>query len=91
MKKFLLAICFTVLSLQYSFGQPPPTPPGCECCASESGPALYQCLDYCDNDPEGDWCSDTLPLDSNMFVLFATAILLGGYVMIKNKRKWVKN
>lgn len=90
MKKFLVALCFTILSLQYSFGQPP-TPPGCECCGTLSGPALVQCLDNCDNDPEGDWCSDTLPLDSNMFVLFGTAILLGGYVMIKNKSKWVKN
>ena len=90
MKKFLVALCFTILSLQYSFGQPP-TPPGCECCATFSGPQLAQCIDDCDNDPEGDWCSDTLPLDSNMFVLFGTAILLGGYVMIKNKRKWVKN
>ena len=90
MKKFLVALCFTILSLQYSFGQPP-TPPGCECCATYSDPALVKCLSDCDNDPEGDWCSDTLPLDSNMFVLFGTAILLGGYVMIKNKRKWVKN
>lgn len=94
MKKFLLAICFTILSLSYSYGQPGgglPTPPGCECCGTLSGIELSQCLDDCDNDPEGDWCSDTLPLDSNMFVLFATAILLGGYVMIKNKSKWVKN
>lgn len=90
MKKFLVALCFAILSLQYSFGQPP-TPPGCECCGGFTGPALVQCLDACDNDPEGDYCSDTLPLDSNMFVLFGTAILLGGYVMIKNKRKWVKN
>lgn len=90
MKKFFLALCFTILSLSYSYSQPPP-PPGCECCASESGPDLAKCIDDCDNDPEGDYCSDTLPLDSNMFVLFGTAILLGGYVMIKNKRKWVKN
>lgn len=90
MKKFLVAICFTILSLQYSFGQPP-TPPGCECCGTLTGTDLSQCLDACDNDPEGDYCSDTLPLDSNMFVLFGAAILLGGYVMIKNKSKWVKN
>lgn len=90
MKKFLVAICFTILSLQYSFGQPP-TPPGCECCAEFTGQALADCNLACELDEESDYCSDTLPLDSNMYFLFATAILLGGYVMIKNKSKWVKN
>ncbi len=90
MKKFLLALCFTILSLQYSFGQPP-TPPGCECCATLSGQALTDCNTACELDEEGDYCSDTLPLDSNMVFLFAAAILFGGYVMIKNKNKLVKN
>jgi len=89
MKKFLLALCFTVLGLQFMYAPPPP--PGCECCAGIPEPELAQCIDDCDNDPEGDWCSDTLPLDSNMVFLLAVALAFGTYSVYQNKKRLQKN
>ena len=91
MKKYILALCFTVLCLQISFSQGPPTPPGCECCAGLAGAALITCVTNCDNDPEGDYCSDALPLDSNIFLLFGLAITFGAYSVYQNKKRLLNN
>lgn len=93
MKKYILALCFTVLCLQISFSQGggPPLPPGCECCGGLVNPELTDCLTACDNDPEGDFCSDTLPLDSNIFLLFGLAITFGAYSVYQNKKRLLNN
>lgn len=99
MKKYILALCFTFLCLQYNYGQydGPPPPPGCECCAGlagsqfDPGTPLGACVDECDNDPEGDFCSDTLPLDSNIFLLFGLAITFGAYSVYQNKKRLLNN
>lgn len=91
MKKYILALCFTVLCLQISFSQGPPPPPGCECCAGLVNPELAACVTACDNDPEGDYCADTLPLDSNIFLLFGLAISFGAYSVYQNKKRLLNN
>ena len=89
MKKYILALCFTVLCLQFSFSQGPPPPPGCECCATATDVAA--CVTACDNDPEGDYCTDVTPLDSNIFLLFGLAITFGAYSVYQNKKRLLNN
>lgn len=91
MKKYLLALFFAVSSLQVSFSQGPPGPPGCECCAGLSDPDLTACLTACDNDPEGDYCSDPLPLDSNILVLLGVALSFGTYSVYQSRKRIIKN
>ncbi|WP_432672619.1 hypothetical protein [Flavobacterium sp. SM2513] len=84
MKKYILALFFTFLCFQINYGQI--APPGCECCAGLAGPELTACLTACDEDPEGDFCSDPLPIDSNILVLLALGISFGGYSVYQNKK-----
>lgn len=87
MKKYILVLFLIITAANFSYGQPS-APPGFENCddcedLAELPEQYENCLAY--------FNCNTVPIDSNILVLFGTAILLGGYVMIKNKNKWVKN
>ena len=93
MKKYILALCFTILCFQFNYGQDgPPPPAGCECCADIGGQAEIDCVDACNNwGGPGEYCVDVLPLDSNIFLLFGLAISFGAYSVYQNKRRLLKN
>ena len=91
MKKIFLLLIFAFLSVQFIYadgdGGGPPTPPGCDCCATLPESQKAACISNCLNSGTDDYCDEVFPINSNILFLFATAISLGGYFLYKNCKK----
>jgi hypothetical protein len=84
MKKYFLALFFTILCCQLNYADGPPGPPGCECCAG--APDEAACLTACgSHEGPGPYCDDLVPIDSNILFLFALAVSFGSYSVYKGK------
>ncbi len=91
MKKYIIALFFIIAVANFNYAQDGPLPPpGCECCAGVPDEAA--CLIACDQwAGPGDYCSDLVPINSNILFLFALALSFGAYSVYQSKRKLLKN
>ena len=93
MKKYILVLFLIITAANFSYGQGPGAPPGYTSCADcEEGysngdiptsEGYENCLAY--------FNCNTVPIDSNILVLFSLAISFGAYSVYKNKKKLLKN
>ena len=87
MKNIFLLLLFAFLSVNYVNAQGiPPPPTDCETCQEMfdndaiTAEQLATCL-------QANNCSTGIPINSNIFFLFASAISLGGYFFYKSHKK----
>ena len=93
MKKIFLLLLVAFFSVHFAYADCPPTPPPdggpCEECNSLMTWDSTTC-EYVSSEAYENCVSEHcpgMPINSNILILFATAIALGGYFFYKNNKK----